>query len=916
MTILNKALTRPAALWGVPLVPLLFTLCILTLAAVWSRFYWLLLLLIPAFIELRRLAKEDIHFFDLKLLAFKTRGNRAATRHFGTKALVANQYDAIDVTEFIKHMRLNESIPLSRYLPWSSHLHEQVVKNKKGDFVSTWEIGGTIFECEDEHYLATLDMQLNNVIRSFEGLPVTFYTHLVSDEFTDTLECESGIPFSDEIARLFYASREGKPFYQRRLFFTVCFNPHTGIERATMKQKSLGERKTLLDNALQVMQEHRQAIGTALSRYAARPLGTYEENGHVFSSQLAFYNFLITGRWQKVRVTRTPFYDVLGGTDIFPSTDIGQVSHTDGQSYFRGLEIKDYSTETITGLYDSLLYARCRYVFTQSYTCMGKDEARGCIRTIEKRLKSAEDDAISQQEDLKVARDMLQSGIISFGKYHQTLIVSAPTSEQVIRDTNTLADTLKDLGFIMTLSRESLSAAYLAQLPGVYHLRPRLVPVSSLNYAEMVSFHNFHPHKRDGNAWGEAIAVVPTPSGGCQYVNLHNSQADVDEFSEKPPGNTMLLGSTGTGKSTLLMMFQHLMQKYRRPESFAPGATKKRFTSVVFDKDRSAEMSIRLQGGSYFRFRSGEKAGLNPFALAPTKRNRNFLKKLMRMICTRDGKPLDPRDEERLSEAVDTIMLDYPPELRRNGITRMLEVLHEAPTKDARMNGLRIRLQQWAQGGEFGWVFDNDVDTFDIDNIDNFGIDGTEFLDDKDVRSPLTFYLLYRVTSLLDGRRLVIFMDEFWKWLQDPEFSKFALDMLKVIRKLNGIFFPATQSPEEMCKHEISAAIIEQCSTRIFMANQQAKEYDYVDMLRVPKAVYDIVTTLDPYARQMVIMKSPLRRGDVRPYIAQITLDLSGLGRYTKLLSASADNLKIFDEIWQEGMKPEDWKDEMLRRAV
>lgn len=113
MTILNKALTRPAALWGVPLVPLLFTLCILTLAAVWSRFYWLLLLLIPAFIELRRLAKEDIHFFDLKLLAFKTRGNRAATRHFGTKALVANQYDAIDVTEFIKHMRLNESIPLS-----------------------------------------------------------------------------------------------------------------------------------------------------------------------------------------------------------------------------------------------------------------------------------------------------------------------------------------------------------------------------------------------------------------------------------------------------------------------------------------------------------------------------------------------------------------------------------------------------------------------------------------------------------------------------------------------------------------------------------------------------------------------------------------------------------------------------------
>ena len=68
------------------------------------------------------------------------------------------------------------------------------------------------------------------------------------------------------------------------------------------------------------------------------------------------------------------------------------------------------------------------------------------------------------------------------------------------------------------------------------------------------------------------------------------------------------------------------------------------------------------------------------------------------MLCRRNGKPLDPRDEERISAAVDTIMLDYPPEYRRFGITRLLEVLPEPPTADARTNGLRIRLKQWAQG--------------------------------------------------------------------------------------------------------------------------------------------------------------------------------------------------------------------------
>lgn len=261
-------------------------------------------------------------------------------------------------------------------------------------------------------------------------------------------------------------------------------------------------------------------------------------------------------------------------------------------------------------------------------------------------------------------------------------------------------------------------------------------------------------------------------------------------------------------------------------------------------------------------------------------------------------------------------MLDYPPEYRRYGITRLLEVLPEPPTKEARTNGLRIRLKQWAQGGEFGWVFDNEADTFNIAEDDNFGIDGTEFLDDKDVRAPITFYLLYRVTSLLDGRRLVLFMDEFWKWLADKEFAKFALNMLKVIRKLNGIFVPATQSPDEMVKNEISAAIIEQCGTQIFMANPKASREDYVNKLKVPESVFDIVKNLDPGSRQMVILKTPLRRGETRPFVSLAKMDLSGLGRYTKILSGSEDNLKIFDSIYKEGMKPEEWKDEFLKKAI
>ena len=211
-----------------------------------------------------------------------------------------------------------------------------------------------------------------------------------------------------------------------------------------------------------------------------------------------------------------------------------------------------------------------------------------------------------------------------------------------------------------------------------------------------------------------------------------------------------------------MTFLENMQQKYGRADSFSPDAKTKRLTTVYLDKDRGAEMNIRALGGRYFRITHGDPTGWNPFSLSPTKRNISFISQLMKLLCTRNGATITPRDERRLNDAVNAVMSNEP-QYRVYGITRLLENLPEPATKEAQENGLSIRLSQWAQGGEFGWVFDNASDTFDISHCDNFGIDGTEFLDDANVCAPISFYLLYRITSLLDGRRLVIFMDEFWK---------------------------------------------------------------------------------------------------------------------------------------------------------
>lgn len=164
---------------------------------------------------------------------------------------------------------------------------------------------------------------------------------------------------------------------------------------------------------------------------------------------------------------------------------------------------------------------------------MARDEAQKHIRLAEKRLNSADDDAISQREELIVLRDLLQSGHVSCGKYHFSLLVSSDSPEQVVKDANALAQPFADLGIMTTLSTLSLPAAYLAQLPGMYTLRPRLVAVSSQNFADLASLHNFHPHKRSGNPWGDAIAILTSPGGSGYYLNLHDSQSGRDDSNEK-----------------------------------------------------------------------------------------------------------------------------------------------------------------------------------------------------------------------------------------------------------------------------------------------------------------------------------------------------------------------------------------------
>ena len=148
---------------------------------------------------------------------------------------------------------------------------------------------------------------------------------------------------------------------------------------------------------------------------------------------------------------------------------------------------------------------------------------------------------------------------------------------------------------------------------------------------------------------------------------------------------------------------------------------------------------------------------------------------------------------------------------------------------------MHARLRKWcvAEKGDYAWVFDNREDTVAplLDESALMGFDVTDFLDNPVTGAPVTMYLFQIVKRLLDGRRLVVWMDEFSKLLSDPSFESFAKDGLKTWRKLEGVAAFATQSPSDVLASPIARTLIEQTPTKVFFPNDKATEADYVAAL-------------------------------------------------------------------------------------
>ena len=98
--------------------------------------------------------------------------------------------------------------------------------------------------------------------------------------------------------------------------------------------------------------------------------------------------------------------------------------------------------------------------------------------------------------------------------------------------------------------------------------------------------------------WGDAVTLLQTTSATPFFFNFHHGDL----------GNFSVIGPSGSGKTVVMNFLTAQAQK------FSP-------RTILFDKDRGAELFIRGIGGRYDRLSAGEPTGFNPLALPDTATN-------------------------------------------------------------------------------------------------------------------------------------------------------------------------------------------------------------------------------------------------------------------------------------------------------
>lgn len=714
---------------------------------------------------------------------------------------------------------------LEDYLPWAMLVAPGIVLNKDGSFQATARFRGPDVRSSTPEELVAFTARTNNVFRRL-GHGWAVYIEADRREITDYPDGA----FEDDLSRLIDSERAAQ-FEQAGAQFETVHHltlqwtpPPDAHAKASAFFFEIDQKKAISSPPRRRDKQTRVANKTALDRRVAREaLDTFQRSVaqafgmfegvvaefHRLSDDetLSYLKRQVSPRATNVRAPAGAAF--LDGV-LCDAPLVGGTAPMLGNKYLRVLTIKGFPPFTHPGVLDDLNASPMTYRWMTRFLCLGREEAeRELVKwrrlwfskhksmgaLIKEMLTKeaatfANPDAIAKSEEVDEALQELGSELVGFGFMTSTLVVLGATPDEADEKLRAAERIIASRGFGTIAESLNSVEAWLSSLAGHAYANVRHPMVSTLNLAHIAPLSTAwagDAHNRHLNA--PALAVARTDGSTPFRLDLH--VGDV--------GHTMVVGPTGAGKSVLLSFLALQWRRFAGSKVF------------VFDKGGSARAALLGMGGTAIDLGGTGVAAFQPLARIDIPQGRADALSWVMTLLAQEGLPDTPEVKEPVWSALGSLM-SAPPEQRH--LTGLRLLVQNAAVQAA--------LLAYTQEGAMGGVFDGAEDRLRLSDLVLFEME--EIMARPKAAAPALLHLFDRLEEQFDGSPSLLILDEAWLFLDSPIFAARIREWLKTLRKKNVAVVFATQSLADIATSSIAPALIESCSTRIYLPNERAFE--------------------------------------------------------------------------------------------
>ena len=515
---------------------------------------------------------------------------------------------------------------------------------------------------------------------------------------------------------------------------------------------------------------------------------------------------------------------ILAGVDLYWPDHEAHQEYVDVPSrYSAWLGIKAYPGETSATMLRALYQLPVEMGIYQSFRLKDKERALKIIKERQSVTANFRRNAGIVLLELGELASRIEAEELKIGDHTWAVQIFADSKEALKSAVAGVKNAIEARGIRVLREKNLQEPLFWSIFPGLEHFNVRVRPVTTENLAHFITFSNAGEGLNSCSFGAAPVTLFKTETESTYSFTFHTTS------EPQALGNTLVIGGSNTGKTTLISFLLAMCHQY------------KGFRCMCFDRLHGMEIFTRMLGGSFNDFAS--KAECNPFQLKDNPLNRAFLVSWLQLLTGKD-------DDISIATATNIVNQSY---LLKQSERQLAELLLAFGKKEK--GSIREGIDKWLPGGAYGEFFNGKRDALSFKSrLATF--DMTLLLDMPEALVAMSDYLFHRMKMavLEEPGSHAIFVDELNKYIESSIFAPRIKETVSEIRKTNGIFIGAAQSAKTILQTAVGREIQASIASYLLFPDATAEEQYYRgEGINLTRAEFEWVR--NPSYRQVMLKR-------------------------------------------------------------